>query len=182
MRVLAGLLVMAGLMTGGGAQAQATENELEARWTARIGYYAGQDFANGATTGRLEGFSFALDAPLVRRIRNVGALSLTMDIAFGGTTRGGGDTDGNIYRFLLSLRRELGRTPLYAGVGLGYGFTDSRTNQFADSSGFASYFALGYAIPVRAEAKHQPLFEIGYHLGADNKLSGWVFQAGVRFR
>jgi hypothetical protein len=181
-RLFIAALMLAGMAMTRSAQAQETSHEIEAKWTTRLGYYAGQNFANGATTGRLEGFAFGLDAPLIARVKNVGALSFTFDIAFGGTTRAGGDTDGNLYRFLLTLRRELGRSNAYAGIGLGYGMTDARGSQFSNSSGFASYFALGYLIPVQAEKKYQPLVEIGYHLGPDDKLSGWIFQAGVRFR
>jgi hypothetical protein len=181
-RSLTAALILAGIAATGTAQAQETSHEFQAKWTTRVGYYIGQDFANGATTGRLEGFTFSLDAPLVQRVKNLGGLSFTFDFGFGGTSRSGGDTDGNIYRFLLSLRRELGRSNVYGGLGLGYGMTDSRSNQFADSRGFASYFALGYLVSTRAEEKYQPLVEIGYHLGPDNKLSGWALQAGVRFR
>lgn len=178
MRGVTGILVLAGVAAAVGATAQ----QAEARWTIRMGYYTGNEFANGANTGKLDGFAFGVDAPLIRRISGVGALSFSLDFDFGGTTRSGGDTDGNLYNFLLTLRRELGRTPLYAGIGIGYSQSEARDGQFADKSGFAARYLLGYDFPVRSSEKYQPLLEIGFQDGVDNRLRGWSFQAGVRFR
>lgn len=175
LRVTGVLLALLTLSIGVRAQ------QMTGAWSVRAGYYLGNQFSIGAPQGQLEGLVIGIDAPLVRRIPFAGALSLSVDVALGGTARSGGDSDGNIYRFLLTLRREVGSTPYYAGFGLGYAFTDSRGNQFPDVRRFATQYLLGYRFPVGVQGRLQPVLEVSFQEGGDNRLNGWMFQAGVRF-
>lgn len=153
----------------------------EARFAVRVGFALGSDFSVGSNTRHVEGFQFGGDIPLVKRIPKVGGVTFSPTLVFGGSNRKGNDTDGLVYRLMLVLRRELGSKGLYGGIGFGYSGTRSHQNQFSDTAGFASEFLLGYLFPKGESSRIQPLVEIGYHAGVGGKLSGWSFEAGIRF-
>lgn len=153
----------------------------EARFALRVGFALGGDFAVGNTTRHIEGFQLGGDVPLMKRIPKVGGLTFSPTVVFGGSNRKGNDTDGLVYRLMVVLRRELGSKGIYGGVGIGYSGTNSHQNQFADTTGFASEFLIGYLFPKGAANRIQPLVEIGYHAGVGGKLSGWSFETGLRF-
>ena len=116
-------------------------------------------------------------------------------IVFGGSNRKGADTDGNIYRLMVNVKRYFGGSGLYGGLGAGVSFTQARTfpgagtaagrpnsnSEFSDVSGFTAQILVGYTFNNRAAARTKPFLEAGYFAGSNEKLSGFSFDAGLRF-
>lgn len=175
---LASLLSIA-LATGARAQEQSSTHL--ARYALRAGFSIGNGFFDAGRSQHLEGFELGLDVPLTRRPTRWGSLSFSPTVLFGGSNRGGNDTDGNLYRLMVTLRRPIHRQGLYAGLGMGVSFADARNQDFRAASGFTGQFLLGYTFHAGRTVRYQPFVEFSYYAGAYDKLSGFSLNAGVRF-
>src|SRR5690242_5624145 len=105
MRIVRVLIVLGLLfagMSGVGAQ------EMEGRFALRGGFYLGSDFTDGLLKTHLEGFEVGADIPLARRVRGLGGIYFAPTVVFGGSNRSGPDTDGNIYRLMVNVKRGFG--------------------------------------------------------------------------
>lgn len=145
----------------------------------RAGFYLGSDFHAGARTTHLEGFELGADLRLSRPA-NLGEISLSPSIAFGGSTRSGADADGNLYRVLLTLRHPISSNT-YIGAGVGWSGVDARGAQFSNDSGVAAALLAGFNFGPAGSRSARPFLEVTYHAGSSAKLSGWSFDAGIRF-
>lgn len=160
---------------------KATAQEMEARWGVRAGFHLGNEFFIGSRITHLEGFEIGADIPLVRKATGFGGISFSPTITYGGSNRHGADTDGTIYRLLVNIKRKVGNSGAYYGIGIGYSFTDAKVNEFQNVSGFASQYLLGYSFPVSERQRVQPFLEASYFDGSDNKTRGFSFNVGARF-
>lgn len=145
----------------------------------RAGFYLGSDFNIGARKTHLEGFEFGADVRLSRPSR-LGEISLSPTITLGGSNRSGADADGNIYRVLLTLRHPISQNA-YAGAGLGWSGVEARKSQFSNDSGLAAALLAGYNFGTANTRAARPFLEVTWHVGHSAKLTGWSFNAGVRF-
>ena len=154
---------------------------MEGRFAIRGGFYLGNDFTNGSSRTHLEGFEIGGDIPLVRLVKGVGGILLSPTIVFGGSNRKGPDTDGNIYRLMLTVKRGFGEKGLYGGLGIGGSSTGAHQSQFKDVSGFTAQFLLGYLFNFSRGTGVKPFFEASYFVGSESKLSGLSLNIGARF-
>ena len=160
---------------------QVKAQEMEGKFAIRGGFYLGNDFTNGASRTHLEGFEIGGDIPLTRNLKGVGGVLLCPTLVFGGSNRKGADTDGNIYRVMIVVKRGFGNHGFYGGLGLGGSFTGAHQNQFKDVSGITGQVMAGYLFNSNRQSKVDPFVEASYFAGSDAKLSGFSFNAGVRF-
>jgi hypothetical protein len=145
----------------------------------RGGYFYGDRFDTlpPGSRGRLEGFEVGLDLSLLKL--PLVEIRLSPTATFGGTTRSGGDTDGNIFRAVLNAKFNAPSQPWYVAVGSGFAFTDNRGgNQFDTTSGAVGQFTLGYE--GKGVLKFQPYYELSWVFG-ESQLSGVSFDIGFRF-
>lgn len=147
----------------------------------RAGFFRGADFQNGPNKTHLEGFEIGADVPLSRRHTGNFVVCFSPTVTFGGSNRHGADTDGNIYHLLVSARFSPARSRAYAGVGLGYGFTQARIHEFRNVSGLAVGYTVGYNFRPSRPGQAAPLAEITYHNGAHSQLRGLSVDVGARF-
>jgi len=166
-----------------------------ARFAIRAGFYLGTGFTDGLLHTHLEGFEIGADVPIARHVRGLNGIYFSPTIVFGGSNRGGADTDGNIYRLMVNVKRDFGSGGFYAGLGAGIGFTQARTftgagaaagrpndnSEFADVTGFNAQLLAGYVFDYRGAARTKPFVEISYFAGSEEKLNGFSFDAGLRF-
>jgi hypothetical protein len=145
----------------------------------RVGFYRGHDFTVGTRTTRLEGIELGGSVPLSRAPGTGEMTEFSASVVLGGSFRRGADADGEIFRFLVTARRRLGASGLYAALGAGYSFSTARQSQFSAASGFAQQYGVGFS--PQTASRLQPFAEVSYHNGTQNQLRGWTFGAGARF-
>lgn len=171
------------------SMAQAQTEELEGRFSLRAGYGLGNTFRERGFSLKLEGLQIGADVPIARRIPKIGSLYFSPTILFGGSTRQGADTDGNVYRLMFNVKRSFGEQGFYGGFGVGYSITDARrfvgagpnNQQFTNASGLTGQVLMGYIFNLSNENRYKPLLEFSYFAGSDSKISGFSFDVGVRF-
>ena len=191
MRLCAALVTLGLCLMAGPTMAQ----QSDAQFAARAGFYLGTGFTDGLLHTHLEGFEIGADVPLVRRVKGLNGVYFSPTIVFGGSNRSGADTDGNIYRLMVNFKRDFGAAGFYAGLGGGIGFTQSRhfggagaaagrpnsNSEFADVAGFTGQILAGFTFNSRGAGRTKPFVEASYFAGSDEKLSGFSFDAGLRF-
>jgi hypothetical protein len=164
------------ILAVGAACAQA---QLPSGLGVRGGYYLGDRFDTlpPGTRGNLEGFELGADLSLFKFA--LVEIRLSPTVTFGGSTKHGGDTDGNIFRAVVNAKFNAPSQPWYVALGTGYGFTDNRGGkQFDTKSGAIGQFTLGYE--ARGVLKLQPYYELSWVFG-DRQLTGLSFDIGVKF-
>jgi len=147
----------------------------------RAGYYLGSSFRlRSGNTGSLNGLELAVDFPFSRWHR--WELAFTPAIVLGGALGKGGDTDGQVYRFSLSLRSWIS-SAMYAHIQAGFAHTEARNSSFKDVNDFTTGVALGFPIgnAPKFASKYRPTFEAGAYLSPHRQLNGLVFSLGFSF-
>lgn len=155
----------------------------EARPALRVGFSRGDRFTDGLLKARLEGFEFGADLPIAPKSK----LSVSPTMVLGGSNRTGGDTDGNLYRLMLTLRGGIVKSGFYGGLGAGFSLTEARSfagagaatgdpslnKAFRDTSGLTGQLILGFQ-------KGNRFIELSQYHATDSKLRGISLQVGVR--
>ena len=102
---------------------------------------------------------------------------------FGGKLKSGGDTDGNVYRFMVSARKQINFTGLYGQLGVGVGHTEARSgvNAFEDENGFITSLTIGTPIKIGFIPLLKPTFEGTYYGSSSGQLRGFTLGLTVGF-
>ncbi len=147
----------------------------------RVGYYLGSSFKlNSGADGHLNGAQVALDFP-ISHTRNW-ELAFTPQLVLGGAFAHGSDTDGQIYKFLLSGKSWINRD-LYARIEAGFAHTEARNNEFQDVNDFVTGVSLGFRLnkTPRFVDRLNPSLEISTYLSKHRQLNGIVFSVAFAF-
>ncbi len=149
--------------------------------SVRGGFYKGSTF-DGATPGSdlwLEGFQVGLDVPLKRLPLNLAEIRFSPTYVLGGSNRKGGDTDGNLWRLMLTARVGVPGQPVYVLGGLGYAGTQTRGGaKFDPVEGFVGQVGLGYTL--HRGLLTSTFIEASGFIGK-GQLAGIGVDLGVRF-
>ncbi|MBS1705748.1 MAG: hypothetical protein JST40_07735 [Armatimonadetes bacterium] len=145
----------------------------------RTGYWFGNKFTGQSGKVKLEGPSLGLDIPVGLPIPLVN-ISFSPTIIWGGGLRQGNDSDGTIYKLMLTGRAHVPGQGFYGVFGVGYGGSSARgTTKFNTGAGFVTQFGIGWDV-LKATPVVSPFVELGYSVGR-NPYSGLSLEIGVRF-
>jgi hypothetical protein len=173
-------LAIVGLIVSAVTAAQAQTQILGIR--AKVGYHWSSNFRlRDGSSGHLEGPEFGVDFPL----SNIAGLNVyaSPSIVLGGKLGSGGDTDGNIYRFMVSARKQINFTGLFAQLGVGVGHTESRSgvNAFRDENAFITSFTVGTPFKISFIPAIKTNFEGTYYASGKGQLRGFTLGLSASF-
>jgi hypothetical protein len=142
----------------------------------QIGYATSSEFTgNNGNKIRLDGIQFGLDFP-VHNILGF-QFAISPSIMLGG---GFGDDDGDIYRLLFTVRKDIPLTSIFVKGGLGWSRAVDKGAGFSDTDGFAAQLGVGFPI-LGAIGPLSPALEITGYLSDKGSLSGVFIGASVGF-
>ncbi|HRJ27815.1 MAG TPA: hypothetical protein PLO61_09945 [Fimbriimonadaceae bacterium] len=146
----------------------------------KAGFFVGQKFESRTPGTRvsLEGFDVGLDIPFMRYGES-GQIRFSPSVMFGGTNRKGGDTDGTLYRMLITAQIKPADANLYGTFGAGYAWSDPRGGaNFDERKGFCGVVGMGWNFGK--SLRSQPFVELNFYFGNEQFTGGGV-SVGIRF-
>jgi hypothetical protein len=148
---------------------------------ARVGYHWSSSFnLRDGSSGTLQGPEFGADLPLTN-LAGIGIFA-SPSIVMGGQLVSGGDTDGNVYRFMVSARKQINFTGLYGQIGVGVGHTEARgDDSFRSQSGFITSFTVGTPISLTFIPGIKPNLEGTYFTSDRGQLRGITLGLSASF-
>ena len=136
----------------------------------RIGYGVSGNFTLADTsTGRLEGPEIGLDIPITLGMTPMKVYA-SPSILLGGRMSNGSDTDGEVYRLLLTTRASAPGVGFYTFAGAGISFSKARGGQFSSSTDYETVFGAG--MPAAAFMIPNASFEVAWHSSPKGQLRG----------
>ncbi len=161
-------------------QAPAQEKATGDNVAVRAGFYFGQSFES-LDPGRdikLEGLELGVDWTLMRFGQGA-RLRFSPSVMFGGINRKGGDTDGTLYRGLITGVLQAPDARVYGLLGGGYALSKPRGSaRFDERKGFCGVVGAGYLFGKPGGTR--PFLEIDYYFG-NSQFSGGALSVGIRF-
>lgn len=158
---LSGLFVVAGA-----ASAQSLPLPLP-KVKASVGYASSGEFTGyGGDKVRIDGIQFGADIPIRSVLGFV--FSLSPSIMLGG---GIGADDGDIYRLMMTVRRDIPLTSIYVRGGLGWSRSVDRGAGFNNQDGFVANVGVGFPI-LGVIGPFSPSLEVDGYLSNKGSLSG----------
>ncbi|HEY0867515.1 MAG TPA: hypothetical protein VGE01_09055 [Fimbriimonas sp.] len=143
---------------------------------ASIGYGTSAEFTgDGGDKVRIDGIQFGADIP-VHAILGF-QFALSPSILLGG---GIGGDDGDVYRLLFTVRRDIPLTSIFVKGGLGWSSAVDRGAGFSDTNGFVASVGVGFPI-LGALGPLSPSLEVTGYLSDKGSLSGLFIGASVGF-
>lgn len=159
-------LVLAALAVG--ASAQTTNDKIG----IRLGYGFSADYGKrNGDTARIEGPELALQIP----IGEMRGMPIYFEPSFfgGGRLRTGGDSDGDVYRATVYVRRGFGGAT-YIQLGGGFAHFVDRANQADAESGVVGQIGVGLPLGGFAH-RYSPSFEVNFFASSQPQLRGLFF-------
>ncbi|MBL8088391.1 MAG: hypothetical protein JNM85_10035 [Chthonomonas sp.] len=146
----------------------------------RLGWHTGQSFNSNGQRIRLEGPSVGADIPIFNLPMGTAQISLSPSLIFGGGLRKGKDSDGTLYRLMVTGRFGVPTSNLYGVVGAGISGGQPRgTTKFAKKTRFGTQLGVGMNLNMGMGVT-QPFAELSLHMH-DTVNRGFLLEVGFRF-
>jgi len=162
------VLMMVALTVSAVAQ---SENSLGLRY--RIGWATTGTFTNFFNNDvNISGPEFGIDVPISRT--NQLEFYLSGSVIGGGRLSSGSDTDGEIFKLLLSVKGNLDRRGTYLQLGAGFATLNPRSPTFSGATGFVGRIAIG--IPINNFlGKSGTAIEVATIVSGEGQLRGMFY-------
>ncbi|MBS1718126.1 MAG: hypothetical protein JSS72_10400 [Armatimonadetes bacterium] len=158
--------VSAGIVLASMASAEQVRIHLDYTFTSNFTLRSG-------STSHLEGPELGADM-IVMQAPGGASLSVGARWLLGGKLRSGGDTDGDVYRFLFRGTQPIPTTQLFVFVAGGIAHTRARAEEFEDVNGYNAQLGLGsYLGGSSVAGRFKPAVEFTYTNAAKGQLRGF---------
>lgn len=138
-----------------------------------LGYGVSGEFRNRlGNTVHLEGPYLGLELPLTALFGTDVALGAS--VFGGGRSRSGNDSDADVYRFVVTARRQFGGG-MFAKAGVGFAHSAPRGDFFASASGTVYTVGIGMPISGGFLRRVTPNLELNFFGSNHAQLGGLFF-------